>query len=317
MVLEIKIKKDSSGVKPKGFLKKNITLPFFKIKKYIENGKITINGEKIDEDRVLHEGDILRIDDNNVDFKEKKSKSKLGKSKDMGVPILAETDDFLVLDKLPGIVIQGAENRDESILNHLRYLQKVRGEDNKDFTYWPTHRLDKETSGLLLIAKNQPALREINKIFKHEKPQKKYICLNSGIFNSNESTIDNYLKKGNLDEREKVKPCSKNDKGAKRSITHYKILDRFEFRGEELNLVEVEIETGMTHQIRVHMKYMGTPILGDKIYGNSTVNEEFEDLIDRQVLHANKLKFNYKGKLYEFESPLPKDIKNFLKVSKR
>lgn len=311
MSFEIVITKEYDGVKPKSFLKKRVDTPYFKIPRLLKEKRITLNGKKIKEDTVLREGDIIKVwasDINPVEVK----KYHLD-SKDLEIPIIFENEDFIVFNKSSGIIVQGAQDNETSLSLHLAHYKQSIG-DKSDFEYFHAHRLDKETSGILVVAKNRQTLRDLNQIFREKSIIKKYVCLCLGHFEKKEGQVEVFLRKNEIGVKEKMAICSAKEKDAERSLSIYKVLKEYEHRKEDFSLVEVEIKTGITHQIRVHMKSLGHPVLGDKLYGNSTVNREYENIINRQFLHAQFLEFEYKGKKYSFDAELTNDLKAMLEV---
>lgn len=310
MSIEIKVTKEYDGVKPKNFLKKKIDVPFFKVVNLISDKRITLNGKKIKQDDVLHEGDVIKIWPHDISLRDVKKYHE--NMEDLGIDVIYENADFIVFNKLPGIVVQGAQHDNKSISLHLAWHKNKIG-DLSDFEYFHAHRIDKDTSGLLVVAKTAVSIRDLNEIFRERGVVKKYICLCVGEFDKKEGEIDVFLKRTEEGVREKVKVCKTKEGDAKKSLSYYKVVGEFEYKDEILSLVEVEIKTGITHQIRVHMKYLGHPIVGDKMYGNSSVNRLFEGKLDRHFLHASHLEFEYNGEKYVFDAPLTKDLENFMK----
>jgi 23S rRNA pseudouridine1911/1915/1917 synthase len=309
MSIEIKISKDFEGVKPKNFLKKKLNMPYYKIPKLLKDKRITLNGKKIKQEDVLREGDILKIWPSDITLREEKKNFR--EKKDLGIKTIFENDDFIVLNKLPGVVVQGSQEKEFSLSLHLAYL-KDKNKDNSDFEYFHVHRLDKDTSGVLVVAKNRQTLRDFNKLFRTREVKKIYHAIVVGNLENKTGRVEVLMKKNPDGSREKMSISKKDEKGLRNSISNYKVLKEFEKNAETFSLVEVNIETGVTHQIRVHMKYLGNPILGDKMYGISTINKDFEGIISRQMLHAKSLNFEYKGEKYSFEVDYPEDFFNFL-----
>lgn len=309
MSFEIKVTEETGGVKPKNFLKKRIDVPYFKIPKLIKNKRITLNGKKIKEDDVLKSGDIIKVWPNEINPVEKK-KRKVEK-KDLKIPIIYEDDNILVFNKLPGVIVQGAQDNETSLSLHLAH-HKSKIVDTSDFDYFHVHRLDKDTSGVLVVAKNLQSLRELNKVFRQRDVVKKYVCLCVGRPDEESGKVDEYLRRSEQGVREKVQVCSKKDADGKKSLSFYKVVAHYEHDLEDFSLVEVEIKTGITHQIRVHMKHLGCPVFGDRMYGNLSVNRKYEEILDRQFLHAKYLEFEFKGKRLKFEAPITQDLSNMI-----
>lgn len=313
MSIEIIIEPEYDGVKPKNFLRKKLDVPFFMVVKMISEKRISLNGKKIKKDSVLKKGDVLKVWPHDIKLREETKNHR--NKKDLGLDVIFENDDFIVFNKLPDVVVQGAQHNDMSLSLHLAYYQDKIGE-NLDFEFFHVHRLDKDTSGCLVVAKNKVALRELNEVFRKKDIVKKYLCLCVGEFDSVSGKVDVIMRRCEQGVREKMRIVADKKPGDKRSISLYKVVDEFEFRNEVFSLVEVEIKTGVTHQIRVHMKSLGHPIFGDNMYGVAAVNSEFEKKLSRQFLHASHLEFDYKGKHFSFDAPLSSDLDSFLRYIK-
>lgn len=309
MSFEIKITGDYNGVKPKNFLKKKLNLSFFKIPRLIKDKRITLNGKKIKEDSILRTGDIVKIWPDDVKLRE--LKKNFVDKKDLNLNVIYENDNFIVFNKLPEVIVQGAQDNSKSLSLHLAYY-KDKIKDESDFEYFHVHRLDKDTSGVLVVAKNRVTLRDFNQLFRTRNVKKKYLALVVGRPKLDEGEVNVFMMKNPEGSREKMRVCSEKDNFAKKSISLYKIIEEFDYNGDTFSLIEVEIKTGITHQIRVHMKHLGCPIIGDKMYGNSFINQEYGKYINRQFLHAKSLEFEYDNNKFKFEAPLIDDLNLFL-----
>ncbi len=305
MVYEIVVNSDYAGTSVKSFLKKNIDVPYHNLFKLIKDKRITLNKKKIKDGVILKEGDIIKVWKDDIKLREKIIVTK--RTQDLGLEIIYENSDFLVLNKFPGVVVQGAQDNEKSLSLHLAFL-KNKNADNTSFDYMHVHRLDKDTSGVLVCAKNLLASRELNRIFRAREVVKKYVCLCFGEFENLSGSIEVYMKRAYPNSKVKNIVCERADEDSKLSISQYRVVDSFNYDGDIFSLVEVEIKTGLTHQIRVHMKYLGCPIVGDRMYGNSFINTKFENILDRQFLHAKSLEFEFKGKKYTFEAKMPNDL---------
>lgn len=314
MGFEIKITKDYAGTSPKGFLKKKVDASYNKIFKMIKEKRLTLNGKKIKQDDKLKEGDIIKcwLDDVGIRGQDEHGNREKKEAKDLGMKTIYEDEDLLILNKEAGVIVQGAQDNDTSLSLHLEYL-KQKNEDNSDSEYFHAHRLDKDTSGVLVCGKNKIAIRELNKIFASREITKKYLCLCDGQFEEAEGKIEVNLDRNQQGMKEKM---FISEKTGKKSLSFYKVISEFEFKKETVTLVEVEIKTGLTHQIRVHMKSIGHSIVGDKMYGNNYINSIFETSLDRQFLHAKSLEFEYKGTKHEFVAEFTQDLKNISKKLK-
>ena len=257
--------------------------------KLIKNGEILVNNKKQKVAYKINEGDIITIE------KQEAKDIKL-KAQNIPVDIIYEDDDIIVVNKPKGMVVHPANgNPDGTLVNAIMAICKDslsgRGGEIRPGI---VHRLDKDTSGLLIIAKNDEAHVNVSEQIKNHEVKKTYIALVRGIIKENEATIDMPIGRSTSDR----KKMAVNKKG-KNAITHIKVLKRY----DKYTLVEVNIETGRTHQIRVHLSYIGYPIIGDATYSNG--KNEFN--VQGQCLHAKKLEFVHPitGKKMELEAPLP------------
>jgi 23S rRNA pseudouridine1911/1915/1917 synthase len=235
--------------------------------------------------------------------------------------IVHEDNDILIVNKPAGMVVHpGAGNYKKTLVNALihKYKNKL---SNINGTTRPgiVHRIDKETSGLLVIAKNNKAHSNLGKQFSDHTIQRTYQALAWGVLRPLNGKIETLIGRS----RKNRQLMSVAEITGKKSITNYKTLKVFNIKDiPKISFVECQLETGRTHQIRVHMAYMGNSLLGDQQYGKKNlrfkkINEEFEDklkILNRQALHAKSLGFIHptSKKLINFESKLPKDFKKLL-----
>lgn len=232
--------------------------------------------------------------------------------------IVYEDDDVLVVDKQPGLVVHpGYGNFTGTLLNGLMYyFQDKKDKNGEPITPYLVHRIDKDTSGLLLIAKNEEAQVVLAKQFFEHTIERKYNALVWGDFEEDNGTIVGNLGRSAKDRR--VMTVYEDPEQGKHAVTHWNVLERFGY----VTLVECVLETGRTHQIRAHMKHIGHPLFNDATYGGDmilkgTTFSKYKQFIDncfnllpRQALHALILGFEHPTthKHLHFESPLPEDI---------
>jgi len=196
------------------------------------------------------------------------------------VKIIYEDDNLLVIDKPAGVVADEIPRR--------------------------IHRLDKDTSGILLVAKNDKALEFLQKQFKEREVKKKYLALVAGNLKKEEGVIETLIGRSPGDRRKQkvYLPGEPNAQEKRKAVTEYKVLQRF----ENYTLIKVEPKTGRKHQIRTHLAYLGHPVAGDKLYGFK--NQPRPEGLKRQFLHASYLKVKLpNGKTKEFKSELPNELK--------
>ena len=219
--------------------------------------------------------------------------------------IIFEDRDIIVINKPRGLVVYPAPGNYSgtlinALLNHTKDLSTHGGTMRPGIV----HRLDKYTSGVIVVAKNDIAHINLSKQLKNREVKKVYQTLVWGKVQEDRATINAPIGRHPIKRKEMVVTT----KNSKEAITHFKVLERF----DEFTFLEVAIETGRTHQIRVHMKFIGHPIVGDPIYSRKKVPFE----IDGQALHAYKLGFRHPGnnQYMEFEAPLPNDMSLILNI---
>lgn len=237
---------------------------------------------------------------------------------DIPFKIVYEDDDVLVIDKQPGLVVHpGHGNYTGTLLNALAfYFDGKKGKDGNLVTAYLVHRIDKDTSGLLLIAKNEESQAYLAKQFFEHTIERKYNALVWGDFDEDEGTIVGNLARSQKDRR--VMAVYDDPEIGKHAVTHWKVKERFGY----VTLVECVLETGRTHQIRAHMKHIGHPLFNDETYGGNIIlkgttfskYKQFVmncfEMLPRQALHALILGFEHPTthKHMHFESPLPEDM---------
>ena len=228
------------------------------------------------------------------------------KAQEIPIEIIYQDDDIIVVNKPKGMVVHpGNGNPDGTLVNSLMAICKdslsgIGGEIRPGIV----HRLDKDTSGVLVVAKNDKAHINLSNQIKNHEVEKTYIALVRGIVKENEATINMPIGR-NKNDRKKMAV----EKDGKEAITNFKVLERYP--KDNCTLLEVKIETGRTHQIRVHLSHIGYPVIGDEVYSNGKNKWG----IKGQCLHAKKLKFKHPitGKEMEFEAELPDYFKEVLR----
>ncbi len=228
----------------------------------------------------------------------------------MNLQILYEDDNLLAVNKPAGVIVypEGKIKEEETLIPELLSL-KPELKKLESPRYGIAHRLDKETSGVLLVAKNNKALSFLQKQFKNREIEKRYLALISGHLKIKERKLETLIGRSpNNRLKQKVfLPHSPDGKGKRKAITSIKVIDEF----KDYSLIEAKPKTGRKHQIRVHLSYLSHPIVGDKVYG-------FEDQkkpanLERQFLHASSIKFRLLNKEeIEIKSKLPNKLKQIL-----
>lgn len=266
------------------------------IQKMVKEGLITVNGSKVKSSMNLKNGDVVKVD-------ELKEETLSAEPEKMDLDIVYEDEDIIVVNKANGIVVHPAVgNNHGTLVNGLMYHSKFLSNINGEFRPGIVHRIDAYTTGLLVVAKNNSAHEFLAHQLEEKTTHRKYIALVWGVINNQTGTIDAPIGRDEVD-RKKMAVTANNSKHA---ITHFKVLERF----KNATLIEVQLETGRTHQIRVHMNYIGHPVVNDPVYGNKKLIDE-----SGQCLHAKELGFVHpKTKEYvEFNSNLPDCFINVLK----
>ena len=266
------------------------------VQRLIEEEIITVNGKKTKASYKVQENDIIEIGEN------KPKEIKL-KAEDIPIEIIYEDEDIIVVNKPKGLVVHPAVgNPDGTLVNAIMAICKdslsgIGGEIRPGIV----HRLDKDTSGILIIAKNDTAHINLSEQIKNHEVEKTYIALVRGIVKENEATINMPIGRSTKDRKKMA--VNKNGKNA---VTHFKVLNRY----EKYTLLEIKIETGRTHQIRVHLSHIGYPVVGDYTYSNG--KNDFN--VEGQMLHSKKIKFRHpkSDKEMELVANLPEYFQKIL-----
>lgn len=279
------------------YIANNTQLSRVAVQRMIEEEKILVNGKKIKSSYKTQLNDEISIE------KEQPKEVNLI-AQDIPLDIIYEDKDIIVINKPKGLVVHPANgNPDGTLVNAIMAICKdslsgIGGEIRPGIV----HRLDKDTSGLLIVAKNDEAHIKMSEQIKNRQVKKKYIALVRGIVAEDEATINMPIGRSTRD-RKKMAVT----KTGKEAITHFKVLKRY----DKYTLLEIKIDTGRTHQIRVHMSEIGYPVVGDTVYSNG--KNEFG--VSGQMLHAKSLEFKHPitGKQMYLEAPLPQYFEEILK----
>jgi 23S rRNA pseudouridine1911/1915/1917 synthase len=304
---KITIKEDEAGRRIDKFLKKE----FFSysrgdIIKKIKMGEVLVNNEKIKPSYELKIGDEIQLELS-------QKKENLFLNSEIKLNIIYEDSQVIVIDKEANIQVHpGYNEKENTLVNALVYnfpeIISI-GDGSADSWLRPgiVHRLDKETSGVLIVARTQEAFDELKEKFKNREIEKKYLAITWGKFLQKKGIIDKALAKS-ADHKKQIIANERTKTKTRDAVTEYSVSQEF----KNYSLVEVFPKTGRTHQIRAHLASIGNPIVGDKIYG---LNMEKPKIVKvkRQMLHAEKLKLELFGKKYSFKSAIPDDFKKFLK----
>lgn len=280
--------------------KKDLEISRMMVKKLLDENMIKVNGKTEKPSYKIKENDVIEIQI------EEPKEIEL-KAQDIPIEIIYEDNDIIVVNKPKGLVVHPANgNPDGTLVNAIMAICKetlsgIGGEIRPGIV----HRLDKDTSGLLIVAKNDKAHINMSNQIKDRQVKKTYIALVRGIVAENEATINMPIGRSTKD-RKKMSVT----KIGKEAITHFKVINRYTTSKGEYTLLEITIDTGRTHQIRVHLAEIGYPVIGDNIYSNG--KNQFG--VEGQMLHAQKLEFIHpitENKMV-LTAPIPKYFKEVL-----
>lgn len=283
------IGKNDAGQRLDKYLSKRFkTMPKSLMYKYLRTKYIKVNGKKAQPDVFLNEGDVLTLYIRDEFFEEKKSYDFLKAGKDLS--IIYEDENILLLDKKVGVIAHQDSRYDSDTLNLrvLRYLyEKGEYDPEKENSFTPAlcNRIDRNTGGIVIAAKNAEALRVINEKIRDREIKKTYLCAVKGKPSKNHAIMTAYLSKN--ESTNTISVFDKPRENTKEIITEYTVLDS----SPALSLCEVLLHTGRTHQIRAHMAHIGHPLLGDEKYGDRKLNARYQ--MKRQALYSYKLKFAF------------------------
>lgn len=246
-------------------------------KRWIEQENVRVNDKKVKPSYKIQDNDVISVQPEEVKDIELKAQ-------DIPLEVLYEDNDILVVNKPKGMVVHPANgNPDGTLVNAVMALCKdslsgIGGEMRPGIV----HRLDKDTSGAIIIAKNDKSHMKLSDMLKNHEIEKTYVALVRGIVKENEATINMPISRSQNDRKKMAV-----NRDGKNAVTHIKVIERF--YSHNVTLLEIKIETGRTHQIRVHLSKIGYPIVGDEVYSNG----KNEWGVHGQCLHARSLKFKH------------------------
>lgn len=296
---EFKITEEDKNKRVDQFLIEKMGLSRSKIQAMIKNEEIQVNGKPVKNSKSIKVDDIITASEYIEELMDIKPE-------DLDLEIVYEDEDVLVVNKRNGMVVHPAVgNPSGTLVNGLVFHSKELSDLNGEFRPGIVHRIDAYTTGLLVVAKNNKAHASLAKQLEEKTTHRKYIALVWGVVNTDTGTIDAPIGRDSND-RKKMAVTASN---SKESVTNFKVIERF----KDTTLLELVLETGRTHQIRVHMNYIGYPIVNDPVYGR---RKKFDE--SGQCLHAAELGFIHPttGKYMEFSVPLPECFVNILNIVK-
>lgn len=264
-----------------------------KIQKLIKEGKVLVNDKLISANYLVKLNDQIQVNDElNYEISVE--------PENIPLDIVYEDDDLLVINKASGMVVHPAPGHyTNTLVNALLYRFNITSGDK--MRPGIVHRLDKDTSGLMLVAKNEETHEKLSKMIGNKEVERRYLAITTGVIKTDTGTIDAPIGR---DQRNRLK-MQVTDVNAKEAITHFKVLKRYKAN----TLIECILETGRTHQIRVHLAYINYPIVNDSLYGKEKNCTEFG-----QMLHSKSIRFNHPrtNKELYFEVEPPKEFKEKL-----
>ena len=266
-----------------------------KVVKMIKNNEILVNDKPTKNSYVLRAGDSVTVMEHEEDPMNVEPEN-------IPLDIVYEDNDVIVVNKANGMVVHPAVgNTHGTLVNALLYHANNLSTINGTFRPGIVHRIDAYTTGLLMVAKNDKAHEILADELAKKETTRKYVALVWGVINEDTATIDAPIGR-DMKDRKKMAVVSVNSKDA---VTHLRVLKRY----KDATLIELKLETGRTHQIRVHMNYIGHPVVNDPVYGNRKLIDD-----SGQCLHAMELGFKHPttGKFMEFKSELPECFINIL-----
>lgn len=277
---------ETSNIRIDTYLAQQLSLSRSKIQKLIKNNLVTVNNKIVNSNYLIKENDKIEVnDDLNYEINVK--------PENIPIDIVYEDDDLLVINKESGMVVHPAPGHyEKTLVNALLYKFDLKsGEKTRPGI---VHRLDKDTSGLMLVAKNEFTHEKLSHMIGSKEVERHYLAIVDGVIKNDSGTIDAPIGR-DQNNRQKMAVTDINSKNA---ITHFKVLERY----KNNTLIECILETGRTHQIRVHLSFIGYPVTNDPLY-NKKKSTEFG-----QMLHSKSIRFkhprNNKELYFEHEAPL-------------
>lgn len=271
------------------------------IQKLIKEGLVKVNNKLVKPKYIVSEGDYIQV------YLPEPKKLEI-KPENIPIDIVYEDEDVAVVNKPQGMVVHPAPgNYSGTLVNALLYHLSSLSSINGIIRPGIVHRIDKDTSGLLMVAKNNLAHEELSKQLKAHTINRIYYALVDGNIKEESGTINAPIGRHPIDR----KKMAVTDINSREAITHFKVLERF----GQYTLIQAKLETGRTHQIRVHMSYINHPVTGDPVYGGK--NQKFNT--EGQLLHAKTIGFIHPrtGEYLEFDSPLPEHFTRVLNILRR
>ncbi len=299
----VEIDAGSDGQRVDNFLMRELKgVPKSRIYNLLRRGEVRVNKGRVKAEHRLCSGDVVRIPPIRVAAEEVAPKVSASLSDRLSAAIVFEDDGLIVIDKPSGLAVHGGSGVNLGLIEALRVMRP-----QAKFLEL-VHRLDRDTSGLIMVAKKRSALLTLHEALRGDGVDKRYLALAVGPWPRHKSRVEAPLIKNTLRSGERVVRVSVEGKSA---LTEFRVVEAFPFA----TLVEAAPITGRTHQIRVHAQFVGHPLAGDEKYGDNATNARFRDLgLKRLFLHAHTLSFDWMGRRFQLKAELPEDLQSFLDV---
>lgn len=307
---------ESAGQRLDNFLMRHLKgVPKTHVYRIIRSGEVRVNKGRVTADTRVQEGDAVRLPP--VRISERATAKVEGGGPAREFPVLLEDEQLIAIDKPAGVAVHGGSGVSFGVIEQLRRARQY-GEPGGARFLELVHRLDRETSGVLLVAKKRSALKNLQEQFRDRETGKTYLALVLGEWPASRKVIDaplhKYLQEGGQGEGERrVRVVSRDDPDGMRAVTLVRVRERL----PGFTLLEVTIKTGRTHQIRVHLQSVGHPIAGDDKYGEFNCNKALQRRgLKRMFLHAWRLQFSHpvNGERVELLAPLPPELQSFISL---
>ena len=308
-VQTLTVDEDSAGQRLDNFLMRHLKgVPKTHVYRIIRSGEVRVNKGRASAEQRVETGDLVRLPPVRISAQVQAKADAPAPAREF--PVLMEDETMMAIDKPAGVAVHGGSGVSFGVIEQLRRARPA------SISLELVHRLDRETSGVLLVAKKRSALKHLQDQFRDRETGKTYMALVLGLWPSNKKVIDLPLMKYTVETgvgegERRVKVVGKDDPNGMRSIT----LVRVARTVGPFTLLEVTIKTGRTHQIRVHLASQGHPIAGDDKYGEFEKNKQLQKMgLKRMFLHAWQLKFQHPqtGRLVSLQAPLPPELKHFV-----
>ena len=301
------VEKEDAGKRLDAFLAEKTELSRSAAARLAESGAVTVCGIKREKKHPLKEGDVIELEIPEAEEYE-------AAPENIPLDVVYEDNDIIVINKPSGMVVHPAPgNYTGTLVNALLYhcrdsLSGIGGVMRPGIV----HRIDKDTSGLLVVAKNDFAHKALSEELSYHGIEREYHALVKGGFKTESGTVDLPLGRHPVDRKKMA--VLKNDPTAREAVTHYEVIESY----GQVTYLRLRLETGRTHQIRVHMSHLGHALIGDEVYGSNKIpfEKQHASLLDGQILHAKRLSLTHPktGERMTFECELPDNFKKLIDI---